>query len=178
MAIKKLIIIWGFIGTLIIAVCLLGFTRPAGAETMTCKVSAYIINMELIPLGDVLGHTVGYNHRKGLVFFENGEVATYTYWGTLDLIKGRGPFKGYSIFTFADGSLIVKKMQGVIEPGPKGLPLSVNGTGEFMKGTGRFQGIKGDFKITGKVLTPFSKEKETRSDIYFDVSGSYTLSPK
>lgn len=177
MSIKKLII-WSFMGTLIVAVCLLGFSRLAGAGTMTCKVSAYIINMEIIPVGDVLGHAVGYNHRKGLVFFENGEVATYTYWGTLDLIKGKGPFKGYSIFAFSDGALIVKKMQGVLEPGPQGLPLSVNGTGQFISGTGRFQGIKGDFKITGKVLTPFSKEKESRSDIYFDVSGSYALPVK
>jgi len=174
----KKIVIWSFMGTLIIAVCLLGFSWLAGAETMTCKVSAYIINMELIPIGDVQGHAVGYNHRKGLVYFENGEVATYTYWGTLDLIKGKGPFKGYSIFTFADGSLIVKRMQGTLEPGPKLLPISVKGTGEFISGTGRFQGIKGDFKITGKVLTPFSKEKETRSDIYFDVSGSYGLPVK
>jgi len=176
MSIKKFV--GNVMGTLIIAVSLLGFSQIAGAETMKCKVSAYIINMELLPVGDVEGHTVGYNHRKGLVFFENGEVATYTYGGYLDLIKGKGPFKGYSIFTFSDGSLIVKKMQGVLEPGPQGLPLSVSGTGEFIKGTGRFQGIKGDFKITGKVLTPFSKEKETRSDIYFDMSGSYTLSPK
>ncbi len=151
---------------------------PKSGETMTCKVSAYIINMELIPVGDVQGHAVGYNHRKGLVYFENGEVATYTYWGTLDLIKGKGSFKGYSIFTFADGFLIVKRMQGTLEPGPKVLPISVKGTGEFISGTGRFQGIKGDFKITGKVLTPFSKEKETRGDICFDVSGSYTLPPK
>jgi len=25
--------------------------------------------------------------RRGLAFFENGDVATYTFWGTADLIK-------------------------------------------------------------------------------------------
>ena len=53
------------------------------------------------------------------------------------------------------------------------------GTGEFIRGTGRFEGIKGikgAVTFSGKEVTPYSKE--TKSDVYFDATATYILPSK
>lgn len=72
--------------------------------------------------------------------------------------------------TFAGGSTIIGKFEGTIE--------DHKGTGEYIKGTGRFEGIKGRFTYTGKSLTPYSKEKGTMGDYYYDVISTHTLPSK
>jgi hypothetical protein len=170
MSIKKFI--GNVIGTLIIAVSLLGFSQIAGAETHKFRITTYVTHFEVLPVGDVEGHILGTVSRKGLVFFENGEIATYTVWVTIDLIKGNGSFQGYSLTTYQDGSTQVNKLQGTLEAG------MYKFTGEYVKGTKRFEGIKGTIASTGKSLTLYSKEKATFSDVYFDVTGTYTLPSK
>jgi hypothetical protein len=174
MATKKSINIWILLGILIIAAWLLGSATKAGAESkpMNYRVSGYLVHNEVLPVGDVEGHTLSIYSRKGLAFFETGEVATFTNWVTSDAIKSKSISQGYSMVTFEDGSTIVEKLQTTAEPGPKGLSL-FKGTGEYIKGTGRFEGIKGSYTYSGKALTPYSKE--TKGDIYYDVVGTYTL---
>jgi hypothetical protein len=50
------------------------------------------------------------------------------------------------------------------------------GKGEYIKGTGRFQGIKGSSTFSGKYITPYGKE--TKGDVVMDVTGTYTLPSK
>ena len=169
--------IWGFIGILVISAWLLGGVTPVRAETMKFRLSTYLVHFEVLPVGDVEGHIVFTFSRRGLAFFETGEVATFRNWGTQDATKGKGTFQYYVLLTFEDGSTTVQKGQGTSEPGPKGLPV-FKGTAEFLKGTGRFEGIKGNLSFTGRSLTPYSKEKGLWSDAYFDVTGTYTLPSK
>jgi len=177
MATKKSIIIWGFVGILIIVALFMGSTTQAAeSKAMKCRVSCYYVYLEFLPVEDKLeGHSLGMFSRKGLAFFESGEVATFTNWGTGEHIKGKSTFLTYAMFTFEDGSTIEGKYEGTGEPMPKGLML-FNGRGNYIKGTGRFEGIEGSFTWSGKTLTPYSKE--TKSDFYFDVVGTYTLPPK
>ncbi len=178
MATRKMkITIWGFIGILVIAAWLLGSVTQSGAETMKYRLSTYIVHFEVLPIRDTEGHIVATFSRKGLAFFENGEVGTFTNWGTLDFIKGKGSFQYYNIITHEDGSATMAKGEGTAEPSPKGLSL-YKGTAEFIKGTGRFEGIKGNATFSGKGMTPFSKEKGLLADAYFDVTATYTLPPK
>jgi hypothetical protein len=124
----------------------------------------------------VEGHNLALFSRKGLASFENGEVAIWTNWGMQDLVKGKGPFQAYQRFIFEDGSKLVAKMQGMVLPGSgKALSL-IEATGEFISGTGRFEGIKGTLSVTGKVFTPFGKE--TKGDMYIDIIMTYTLPTK
>jgi hypothetical protein len=132
----------------------------------------YVTYIEGLPVGDTAGHVVSIYSRKGLALLENGEVATYTNWGTLDFIKGNGSVQGYSMLTYPDGSTTVYKIQGTVEAGINKL------TGEFIKGTGKFEGIKGTLSITGKTMTPYSKEKGTIGDAYYDITVTYTLPQK
>jgi hypothetical protein len=170
MATKKSILV--LFGILVISAWVLGSAIQAGAETMKSRTSTYLAHIEVLPVGDVEGHIVGTFSRKGLSFYENGEVAIYTNWGTLDFIKGNGPFQGYSLVTFQDGSTYTIRWQGTVEANLYKL------TGEYIKGTKRFEGIKGTFSGTGKGLTPYSKEKGTFGDAYYDIMGTYTLPSK
>ena len=59
------------------------------------------------------------------------------------------------------------------------------GTGEYVKGTGRFEGIQGSISFTGRGFTPSfnesgsiddrRKEYGNTDDFYLDVTATYTL---
>jgi len=161
------IIIGSFVSTLIIAAWFLGPVTRAGADDMKYRVSSYIMKYEALPVGDVEGHFMILFSRRGLAYFENGEVATIQNCGTADSIRGMGTVQFYSMVTFADGSTIFGKFEGTIE--------YHKGTGKYIKGTGRFEGIIGTFTYAGKTLTPYSKEKGTMGDFYYDVISTHTL---
>jgi len=132
--------------------------------------------VEVIPIVDVEGHMVGIYERRGVAISEDGEVAAHLSRGAFDYIKGQGSDQGYSQLTFKDGSTTVIKYQGTatIAPGEK-LPL-IKGKGEYIKGTSRFKGIKGNVSYSGKCVTPLTKE--TKSDLVVDSTVTYTLPSK
>jgi hypothetical protein len=53
----------------------------------------------------------------------------------------------------------------------------INGKGKYIKGTGRFEGIKGKLSLTGRYITPITKDK-TKGDNWTEVTGTYTLPKK
>ena len=169
--------IWVLFAILAISAWVLGSVNQAEAETLKIKVSSYNTQVKVIQVEDMEGHTLMPHTRRGLAFFENGDVATYTNWGSNDYIKGRGPTDAYTMFTFEDGSTIVYKLKGIYEPGPRGLPVG-KGTGEFTKGTGKYEGIKGTLTWSGKFYTLYSKEKGTLGDYVLDITATYTLPPR
>ncbi len=168
----------GIIGILLIATLLLVPATQARAETVKFRVVNYLVRVEWSPVGDVEGHLIGFFLRGGLVFYENGEVATYSARGSFDSIKGRSSYEGYGLTTFEDGSTIVSKIQGTLTPIEGTKQRSGKGTGEYIKGTGRFEGIKGSLSYTGKQVTPYSKKEGTFSDAYYDVTATYTVPSK
>ena len=143
MTMKKSITIWGFI-ILLIGVWLVGFATPASAETMRYKIYTYVVKSENVLIGDVEGHAVSLAIRRAILVFENGETGTNNLVITGDRIKQSGPILVYSTMTFPDGSTIVIKSQGTTGGGTAvGVPTTAEVTGEIIKGTGRFEGIKG-----------------------------------
>ena len=149
----------------------------AGKKTIKGKVTSCITKVEVVPVPDVEKHVVGVYERRGVTIFENGETGAYHTRGTFDYTKGQGPFRGYTQQSFADGSTYIVKYQGVstVATGKK-LP-SFKGTGEYIKGTGRFEGIKGKVSYSGKYVTPYTKDK-TKGDAYYEFTGTYTLPKK
>ncbi len=175
---KATITVLGGIGIFIIAALLLVPATQARAETVKCRVVTYLAKVEWSPVGDVKGHIVGFYSRRGLAFFENGEVATFSNRGSFDSIKGKSSYQGYSLFTYEDGSTTIGKVQGTLTPIEGTKQRSVKGTQEYIKGTGRFEGIKGSGTHTGTQVMPYSKEKGIRGDAYYDVTNTYTLPSK
>jgi hypothetical protein len=157
-------------GICVISAWVLGSAMQGEAETLSYKFYTWVIKGERVPVGDVEGHTVGFAMRGAFYVFENGEVATINHVGTDDVIKGAGPFMQYVTINFPDGSTIMIKSQGTVGAGSGGW------TSEIIKGTGRFEGIKGTQSAKAKYL-PVEKG-EAGPEGYGEGTINYTLPSK
>jgi len=157
-------------GILVILTWILGSAIQAGAETMNYKFYTYVTKGEEVPVGDVEGHIVRLEVRKSFYVFENGEVATSNGVATGDLVKFSGPFMQYLTLNFPDGSTIIWKVQGTFGG------ASASMTSEILKGTGRFEGIKGAVSSKGKYLQPDKGEPGQKG--YGEGTITYTLPSK
>jgi hypothetical protein len=155
---------------LVISYWVLWSANQAGAETMNYKVYNWVIKTERVPISDVENHTVGFEVRKGISVFENGEVATHTSVSTSDLINLSGPVAFYVTISFQDGSTIVYKTQGTRRGS------AVEWTSEILKGTGRFEGIKGT--QSGKIKYLPVETGEAGPKGYGEATITYTLPKK
>jgi hypothetical protein len=129
-----------------------------------------VIKGERVPVGDVEGHTVGLVMRGAFYVFENGEVATTNHVATNDYINGAGPFMQYLTIKFPDGSTITIKSQGTMGAGAGAW------TSEIIKGTGRFEGIKGTQSAKAKYLPVEPGEAGPKG--YGEGTITYTLPSK
>ena len=110
--------------------------------------------------------------------FENKEVATANQVATIDYIKGAGPFMSYVTINFADGSTIIIKNQGRMAGVSTASPSLVDWKSEIIKGTGRFEGIKGT-QTQGDKPKVFPLEKgEVFPKAYHEGTITYTLPAK
>ena len=167
---------WVFFGILVILAWVLGSAIQAGAETMNYKFYTWVNKAESVPVGDVEGHTVRLENRGAFYVFGNGEVATTNIVATGDLIKWSGPFMQYVTINFADGSTIIIKSQGTIGATTAASYGSGGWTSEIVKGTGRFQGIKGSQSAKAKYLPPEKGEAGPKG--YGEGTITYTLPSK
>ena len=166
---------WVLFGILIIAAWVLGSVAQAGAETMKCKVAQTSTKDERMPVGDEQGHGLALNRMEGLAWCENGEIAKVRSDSIFDFMPGKGSQAiGYTFYTFEDGATIVVRFQRIMVTGQSG-NLSAKTSSEIIKGTGRFEGIKGTSSGTGKNFPP-SKEEPGRA--FSDITITYTLPPK
>ena len=167
---------WVLFGILVVASFVFASVIQAGAETLKFKVYTYVTKTERVPVGDVDGHTVTFFTRGAFIVFENGEVATQRSVGTSDTIKASGSSLTYQTITFSDGSTIIIKAQSAVAgTGPKA-PTSGKVTREIIKGTGRFEGIKGTGTSTVKYLPV--EEGEAGAKGIGEGSITYTLPSK
>ena len=88
-----------------------------------------------------------------------------------------GLAKGYFLFTFADGSSIIASFSQTLEADPEGkFAQHSKMTGEIIKGTIRFEGIKGSISGEGKQVKLEKGEPAGKSTFYYIFT--YTLPPK
>jgi hypothetical protein len=163
-------------GVLLISAWVLGSVIQAGAETLKWKNYSYVTKNEVEPVGDVEGHTVKFTTRKSFCVFENGEIATAFSVVTNDSIKGSGSSLQYTTMTFSDGSTIIMKIQYIVEGTAPGVQTSSKSMREIIKGTGRFEGIKGSGTGITNYL-PLEKGELGQKGIG-DFSITYTLPSK
>lgn len=158
------------LGICVMSAWVLGATMPGEAETLNYKFYTWVIKTESVPVSDAEGHTVALQTRGAFYVFDNGEVATMRQVSTADFIKGAGPFMQYVTVTFPDGATIIWKSQGTMGPGAGGW------TSEILKGTGRFEGIKGTQSGKAKYLPVEPGEAGAKG--YGEGTINYTLPPK
>jgi hypothetical protein len=177
MATRKSIYIWILFGILIIAAWLLGSATQAGAQTYTvkCRQTGHFPKMHIIDVGDVPGHILCVGESAGVSSCDDGSVATISGKFTTDLTQGSGISQGYRLSTYEDGSTLWEKYQNIVTPGPDGKTSKYETTSEFIKGTGRFEGIQGSGTSTGKRLAP---QPGAGTQYLVDTTMIYTLPPK
>ena len=158
--------------SLALLVALGPIVTQAGAETMNFKLVSMVEKLEMVKVSDIEGVVIGLIDRKGLSMFENGDIATTTCRGTFDSKKG---FQGYSALTFEDGSTIVVAWKGPTSRVPPGGKFGgFTATFEYIKGTGRFKGIKGSGTFTEKKPN-WDKDFKAKGFTYYEWTGTYTL---
>ena len=167
-------IIMASILALVLSLTLGLFATQAVAKTVNWRITSYLVKVEAVPVPDVEGHVVGVYERRGVAIYENGETAAYHTRGTFDFIKSQGPFQGYSQMTYKDGSSAIVKYQGEMKMVSGEKFPTFSGKGEYIKGTGKYEGIKGSMSFNAKYITPYTKE--TKGDVIVDATGTYTLS--
>jgi hypothetical protein len=169
--------IWILFGILIIAAWLLGSVTQAGAQTFTvkCRETGHLPKVQVIEVGDVPGHIIFTAELAGILSCDNGSVATTSEKGMGDVTKGSGKSQSYWLATFEDGSTQWVKMQNTITANPDGKTARWEGTFEYTKGTGRFEGIQGNGTFTGKRLAPLPG---VGAQYYADEISTYTLPSK
>ena len=168
---------WGIIGILFIAALLIVPATQAKSKTVNYKIICPVTRLEWIAVPDVEKHMLILYERRGVIIYENGEIAAYHTRGTSDLIKGQGAIKGYSDILYKDGSTAMFEYTGTLTLAPGEKLQTIKGAGKYIKGTGRFEGIKGKSSFTGKYVTPYTKD-ETKGDVVIDGTATYTLPKK
>jgi hypothetical protein len=164
-----------FVGCFVIAASFLGFVIEAKAEIMKCRSASIYVKDEAMPVGDLEGYTLGMQMREGVSFFENGEIANFkNYLISETRAGGMGQLIGYTFYTFADGSRIVVRVGSQSVRDASGA-WSSKATNEIIKGTGRFEGIKGTTCTTAKSPPPVKGEYRK---VIQDTTFTYTLPPK
>ena len=170
---------WGFCLILlvtIISMWILPSANHAAEKTRKLQINNYINKLQAIPIPDSPGRVIGFYERLGDVKYENGETAKQILRCTFDMVRGIGPFQGYSQLTFENGATVLVKIEGVMTKPEEGkLPIG-HGTGKYVEGTGRLKGIQGNIAFTVKMLKPY--DGESKGDAVVDVTQTYTLPEK
>jgi hypothetical protein len=156
------------------------FPTQVAAETQKYKIIIYLIRMEWSAIPTLEGQGYWLAEFKDITFWDDGEVSAYSGAAIGESYKGKGPANNCITHTFADGSTIVSKNKYISITAPDGKTAVLEDiTGEIVKGTGRFEGIKGTISAKGKRFTPISPGlKDTRGDTVAEGSMTYTLPSK
>jgi hypothetical protein len=149
----------------LVSVVLVPITQAADEKT-TGRIVAHYTKMETMEVGDVPGHVLGIAQQGGLVFYSTGEIAKKTATFHFDLLKGKGTFVDYSLFTDQDGSTLIKKSLGTAGPVDDGKKFVIEGKFECIGGTGRYEGFTGTGTFKGERIGDI----KTGGDAYYDFS--------
>ena len=161
------------IALLVISVGLLCFVPQAIAETLSVKSFLHVTQSQNVQIGDAADHWVALVVREGAAALETGEMAWAKGVVTFDVIDGGGPWTLYTTLTFQDGSTIITVSKGVSEKHSASGHQDQKRTGEIIKGTGRFEGIKGTTSALMKQIPP--EKGELGPKVFTEGTLTYTL---
>lgn len=153
------------------ALCAISFCVASDAwadETIKFRNVFHAMSVQTQEVGDVDGHTLGVAHYSGLASFADGSVGTSKFTGTTDYIKGAGTYSIYFNVTLRDGSSLWFKAVGPSKP--EGTTTVFPETGvTILRGTGRFEGAKGDGTLSGARLGQLATGAELYNDVVLNV---------
>ena len=121
----------------------------AGEQVLEFKLVTFRIDAKVLEAPNIDGQTITASKAFGVAYFKDGRVAAKDFVFSTELRKGSGPLRGYSTYTFDDGSTITASFTGEIKEGlSHGVYTILSGTGAYANatGTGSFEGIRAGFK--------------------------------
>jgi len=161
----------GFIALVTLALSVSVSPTAVGAEKgkITGRIVNFAAGFESASVPDVEGHTIYLLKMKVIFFSDKWGTASGILTGTADLIKGAGSLEGYDYYTFPDGSTITSRWKAKQKGAGAGITGGAGGEGTwtYVKGTGKFAGIKGEGTVKFWIVAP--------GQTYSDFEGEYTL---
>jgi hypothetical protein len=128
------------------------FAAPAGAlageQHLEFKLVVRPIDVKSVEAPNIAGQNLSAGKFFGVAFFSDGRIAVKDFIAASDLLKGLGSLRGYSTYTFEDGSSITASYTGEIkQTGLHGTYAILAGTGAYdkAKGTGSFDNVPTKF---------------------------------
>jgi hypothetical protein len=121
----------------------------AGEQKLEFKLVTFRIDPTVLEAANIDGQTITASKAFGVAYFKDGRVAVKNYIFSTELLKGSGPLRGYSTYTFDEGSTITASFTGEVTEGlSHGLYTILSGTGTYANatGTGSFDGVRAGFK--------------------------------
>jgi hypothetical protein len=129
------------------------FATPAGVlageQHLEFKLVVRPIDVKSVEAPNIAGQTLSAGKFFGVAYFKDGRIAVKNFISVSDLLKGLGSLRGYSTYTFEDGSSITASYTGEIkQTGLHGIYTILAGTGTYDKatGTGNFDSVAAKFK--------------------------------
>lgn len=112
------------------------------------------------PVLDEVDHVVGIAEFGGIAILTDGRIVLHRYDGWFDVKRGSGPFHGYALWRFDDGSELQAAYSGEARE-ITGNDFDVEARFRDFSGTGRFAGAAGEGKFAGRRLEPIEEGGST-----------------
>ena len=130
----------------IVATSSIAFAREQHLEF---KLVVKPVEPKVFEAANIEGQTIMASKSFGVAFFKDGRVAAKDFIVSGELREGSGPIRGYSTYTFDDGSSIMASFVDAFKDGmAHGNYTILSGTGIYgnATGTGSFDGVPAGFK--------------------------------
>ena len=123
-------------------------TALAGEHVLEFKLVTKPLDVKVTEAANIEGQSVASGKYFGVAIFKDGRIGVKDFVNTTDMLKGSGPFFGYSTYTFEDGSITARYTGTAKDGKATGEYTILSGTGAYANatGTGTIEGTPSPFK--------------------------------